>query len=360
MSRVLLVGRAAPERGGIPTYLQMLLDSELSQWHELTLLNQSRGDEPQAGRFTTGNVGRLLRDARELWQAAADHDVVHLHTALAPGVTAVRAGVLALVGRARGARVVVHAHGGRLLLWMTTPGRRRLVRGALAPSHRVLAVSSLLQSALAGAAHRPVDLVDNGVDVERFSPRDVVEHDPPRVLYVGLLTPRKGVLDLIDASRLLTDRGVRHELLLVGGTPSEGGPAEEQVRSAVRHSTAQLLGERLPEQMPSVYAQADVLCLASWYEAMPLSVLEALASGLPVVATDVGDVARVVIPGKTGALAEPQDPSSLADALEPLLRDAGLRRRMAAAGRQQVVEHFSSAQTARSVHDVYQQVLRPA
>jgi glycosyltransferase involved in cell wall biosynthesis len=338
----------------------MLMDSNLSSWHELTLLNQSRGDEPQAGRFTTGNVGRLLRDARDLWRAAAGQDVVHLHTALAPGVTAVRAGVLGLVARARGARVVVHAHGGRLLLWMTTPGRRRLMRGALAPAHRVLAVSSVLQSALAGAAHRRIDLVDNGVDVERFSLGASLEHDPPRVLYVGLLTPRKGVLDLIEASGLLADRGVPHELLLVGGTPSEGGPAEEQVRSAVRDSSAQLLGERLPEQMPAVYAQADILCLASWYEAMPLSVLEAFASGLPVVATDVGDVGRVVLSGQTGALAEPRNPTSLADALEPLLRDAGLRRRLAAAGRRRVVEHFSSAQTARSVHDVYQQETRPA
>ena len=127
---------------------------------------------------------------------------------------------------------------------------------------------------------------------------------------------------------------------------------------AVDGSPAQLLGERLPGQMPAVYAQADVFCLASWYEAMPLSVLEAFASGLPVVATDVGDVARVVVPGETGALAEPHDPVSLADALEPLLRDADLRRRMATAGRQRVIDHFSISKMALSVHEAYQQETR--
>ena len=353
MGRVLLVGRGAPERGGIPTYLHTLLASELEQRHDLSLLNQSHGDVPAAGRLTGGNLGRLVRDAIHLWRAAAGQDVVHLHSALAPAVTIARAGLLCWVARRRGCRVILHAHGGLLLLWLTTPRRVRFVRAVLAPAHRVLAVSAALQGTLEQAIGRRVDLVENGVDTDEFAPGPPSKHSPPRVLYVGALTPRKGVLDLLEASRLLTARSVPHELHLVGGTPSEGGPAEEQVRAAVQGSGAHLLGDRQREQMPDVYRAADVLCLASWYEAMPLSVLEALASGLPVVATEVGDVARVVRPGDTGALVSARDPEGLAAALEPILLDADLRRRLGGNGRRTVMQHFASSETARSIDRIY-------
>src|SRR5204862_6978171 len=138
------------------------------------------------------------------------------------------------------------------------------------------------------------------------------EHHPPRVLYVGLLTARKGVLDLIEASRLLRDEGVDHELLLLGGMPDEGPEAAQPVLAAA-DGVARLLGTRPPEEMPAAYADADVFCLPSWWEAMPLSVLEAMAAGLPVVASDVGDVSRLVT-AECGAVVPAKDPQRLAEA----------------------------------------------
>ena len=89
-----------------------------------------------------------------------------------------------------------------------------------------------------------------------------------------------------------------------------------------------LLGTRPPEEMPAVYAAADVFCLPSWWEAMPLSVLEAMAAGLPVVATDVGDVGRDrVDDGETGFVVPPRRPEQLAAcAAQTLLEDPALRR----------------------------------
>jgi glycosyltransferase involved in cell wall biosynthesis len=108
--------------------------------------------------------------------------------------------------------------------------------------------------------------------------------------------------------------------------------------------------------MPAEFAAADVFCLPSWWEAMPLSVLEAMAAGLPVVATDVGDVARAVLDGVTGHVVPPRDPEALAAALEPLLTDAGARRRMGGAGRARVVERFSGEVTAARVSQLYAEV----
>ena len=356
MTRVLLVGKGYPDRGGIPSFLQMLVEGDLASRYQLTFLNVAHHGVPEGGEVTTGNVVRTLRDARAVFVRAKGHDIVHLHSALAPTVTVLRAGLLALAARLRGSAVIVHAHGGNLETWVDTPLRRLVLRLAMLPAHRVVAVWSAGERALVrvlGAGK--VRLVDNGVDCSRYLDPEP-PHDPPRVLYVGLLTPRKGVLDLIEASRLLTDQGVRHELRLLGGTPDEGPAAAEPVLEAARgHAT--LLGTRAPEDMPGEYATADVFCLPSWWEAMPLSVLEAMAAGLPVVATDVGDVSRLVTPA-CGRVVPVGSPGLVAEALRPLLEDVEARRRTGRAARDRARSTFSSAATATAVGRLYDE-LRP-
>ena len=355
MSRVLLVGKGSPDRGGIPTFLETLLGSRLAQEHDVRFLNVAHSGTPEGGRATVGNVRRTVADAIAVWRAARDRDVVHIHSALAPAVTVVRAALLAAAGRARGSAVVVHAHGGNIQSWLTTPWRRALLRLAMLPAHRVVAVWTAGERSLRRVLpHDRVSLIDNGVPLGDHAEPER-GHEPPRVLYVGLLTPRKGVLDLLAASRLLRERGVAHELWLLGGTPDEGPDAEAEVRAAL-DGTARLLGTRPPEEMPAAFAVADVFCLPSWWEAMPLSVLEAMAGGLPVVATDVGDIGRAVADGVTGFVVPPKDPEQLASRLERLLTDADLRRRMGEAGRARVTEMFSADVTAAAVSALYDEL----
>jgi glycosyltransferase involved in cell wall biosynthesis len=357
MSTVLLVGKGAPDRGGIPTFLETLRGGPLAQEHDLRFLNVAHAGVPEGGRATVGNIRRTVRDAVAVWRAARGRDVVHIHSALAPAVTVLRAALLAVAGRARGSAVVIHAHGGNIAFWLTTPLRRALLRIAMLPAHRVVACWTAGEQALQRVlpAGR-VALIDNGVPVGG-TPEPQEAHDPPRVLYVGLLTPRKGVLDLLAASRLLRERGVAHELWLLGGTPDEGPAAEAEVRAEL-DASVRLLGTRAPQEMPAEFAAADVFCLPSWWEAMPLSVLEAMAAGLPVVATDVGDVGRAVAEGVTGSVVPPRSPDKLADALEALLTDPELRERMGAAGRARVVEQFSSEATAGQVSALYAELQR--
>ena len=359
MSRVLLVGKGAPERGGIPTFLEILLGSRLADEHDLRFLNVAHADTPQGGRATVANLRRTVRDAVAVWRAARDRDVVHIHSALSPAVTVIRAGVLGLAGRARGCSVVIHAHGGNVQTWLTTPWRRTLMRLAMLPAQRVVAVwTAGLDTLRTVLPEDRVALIGNGVPVEKFveSPRT---NEPPRILFVGLLTPRKGVVDLVTASRRLHELGVVHELDLLGGTPDEGPGAEAEVRAAL-DGTPRLLGTRPPDEMPAAYAAADVFCLPSWWEAMPLSVLEAMASGLPVVATDVGDVRQLVVDGETGYVVPARDPEQLAAALEKLMTDPELRRRMGAAGRARAVELYSSSVMARQVSALYAELRRGA
>jgi glycosyltransferase involved in cell wall biosynthesis len=356
MSRVLLVGKGAPDRGGIPSFLEDLRAGPVAEDHQVTFLNVAHEAVPEGGRLSLANVRRTLRDAQAVWKASADHDVVHISSALAPTVTVLRAGLLASAGRLRGAAVIVHAHGGNIETWLTGRLARAVMRTAMRPAHTVVAVWHAGRTALADTLGEDrVQLVRNGVDVDRFRPADRSAHgheSPPRVLYVGLLTPRKGVLDLLAASQLLRERGLDHELCLLGGTPDEGPEAAQPVLEAAR-GHAELLGTRPPAEVPEVYAAADVFCLPSWWEAMPLSVLEAMAAGLPVVATDVGEVAEVVENGVTGFVVPVRHPEQLAGALADLLEDEALRRKMGSAGRDRAVTFFSSRSTGRTLSALF-------
>jgi glycosyltransferase involved in cell wall biosynthesis len=355
VSRVLLVGKGAPDRGGIPSFLETLRFSDLSERHEVIFLNVAHSGTPEGGEATAGNVVRTVRDAFAIWRRSRGCDIVHIHSALAPAVTVIRAGLLAMAARARGCGVIVHAHGGNIETWLTGRRSRLIMRLAMRPAHRVVAVWSAGQHALAGTlGDGRVRLIDNGIDPDRYAPPET-GHSPPRVLYVGLLTPRKGVLDLIEASQMLRRDGIEHELWLLGGTPDEGPAAAVPVLEA-SEGTAVLLGTRPPETMPAAYASADIFCLPSWWEAMPLSILEAMAAGLPVVATDVGDVSRAVEEGRTGYVVPVKSPQRLAGALKSLLTDPELRTRFGVAARSRAEEHFSSTVTARAVSDLYAEV----
>jgi glycosyltransferase involved in cell wall biosynthesis len=224
----------------------------------------------------------------------------------------------------------------------------------LSQADLVVAVSSgLVETFNRCGVRSPVVLLTNSVDVNTYTPgAQRAEREAPQILFVGNLTERKGLLDLFAASRILDERGVNHEVVVVGGRPDEGSDAEDKVRESIPPHVS-LTGARRPDQMPALYQDADIFCLPSWWEAAPLSVLEAMASQLPIVATNVGDVPIVVRDGIDGLLVGIRQPSALADALHELLKDAERRRSIGQSARDRVVDEYSGEQAARTLADLY-------
>jgi glycosyltransferase involved in cell wall biosynthesis len=194
----------------------------------------------------------------------------------------------------------------------------RLVRRVLLSARLVIAASNDLADRARVLGARKVRVIPSGVEL----PVQVgVEAEPPEVLYAGRLSPEKGVLELLEAAQGLN--------LVVAGD----GPLRDRFPSArgfVQH-----------EELQHLYARAAVVACPSRREGFGVACLEAMAHGRPVVATRVGGLLDLVVDGETGIVVPPRDPPALRSALERLLSDADLRRRLGTAGRDRARAHFS-------------------
>lgn len=182
-------------------------------------------------------------------------------------------------------------------------------------------------------------VVPNGVDTDFFQPGPNGAPDsPPVLLSVARLVPDKDHDTLLTAFSQLVEEHPTAELWLVGNGPRRQD-LEQKVRDLNLYGQVKFLP--VERDLRHLYHRADVFVLSSVAEALPNAVLEAMAAGLPVVATRVGGVPEAVVPEGTGLLVSPRDVSGLAAALGRLLNDPEARRKLGLRGRQRVLQQFS-------------------
>jgi glycosyltransferase involved in cell wall biosynthesis len=197
-------------------------------------------------------------------------------------------------------------------------------------------------------AEERVHVVPNGVDVPP-DPAGPAGHEVPRVGALGRLTAQKGFDVLLDAVRLLLRDGVSCEVV-IGGAGRDGAA----LRAASAGLPVSFCG--FVDDPRRFLAGVDLFCLPSRREALPLALLEAMAEGLPCVATDVGDIGAAV--GTAAALVPPGSPAALAAALGPLLADPARRRSLGRRARRRAEEAFDADRMARRTFAVLGSVRR--
>jgi glycosyltransferase involved in cell wall biosynthesis len=264
----------------------------------------------------------LLSFVRAARRAARDSDLVHAHWLPS-----------AAVGLLTGRPVVAQVWGTDVELARRVP---RLARAVLRRAQIVIAPSSSLAEAVRSLGARDVRVIPSGVDVPA-EPEVETEERPPFVLYAGRLSAEKGVLELVEAADGIP--------LVVAGD----GPLRDRVPGA--------LGFVPHEELVRLYARAAVVAVPSYREGFGVVCAEAMAHARPVVASAVGGLLDLVVDGETGIHVPPGDVGALRAALQTLLGDESLRRRLGRAGRQRILERFAWEQVVARTVEAYRDAL---
>jgi len=255
---------------------------------------------------------------------------------------------------------------------VSDPGgtRRRFqwLRRAYSPFvDRYVALSGHIESYLVervGIAPARVARICNGVDAQRFHPRASVPAGSLAGLPDGFAAPGTVVVGTVgrqqavkDPLTLVRPLALARALSLLAGDGPLRAPLEAEVRAAGLEDAVWLAGERA--DVPEVMRALDVFALPSRAEGISNTILEAMASGLAVVATAVGGNAELVVPGETGALVAAEDPRGMAEALLCYASDAALRQEHGLAARRRVEAEFSIERMVTRYAELYESLLRP-
>ena len=311
-----------------------------------------------------------LRAWRVLRRRRGDFDLVHDNQCLGYGILGIAGAGLPVVATLHHPITVDReldlAHAPtwqRRLALRRWYGFLRMQKRVVRRVPRVITVSTSSARDLCrqmGARPGRVAVVPVGVDTAHFRPLPAVARVPGRIMTTASAdVPLKGLLPLIEAvAKVRTERPA--ELVVVGAT-REGSQVPAAIERLGLEGAVHLLGAVDDRRMVELYAEAEVAVVPSLYEGFSLPAIEAMACGVPLVATTGGALPEVVgSDGRTGLLVPPGDPGALAVAIGRLLDDAALRRRVGEAGRARVLERFTWQATARATVDEYRTVLAEA
>ena len=359
--------------GGVTEHVAHLAEQFLSRGHEVHIVAPSSDDgaEPissvaapvhRIGRVVSipanGSVARITLSPRAYLQTKRllqeqQFDLIHLHEPMMPALplTVLRHSNTTNVG-------TFHAFRNTPLAYFYG---KPILRPFFRKLHGHIAVSSAARDFVGEYFRADYRIIPNGIDFHRFNrrypPLEQFADERPTVLFVGRLEKRKGLKYLLRAWPLVLERHPEARLVVVG----RGRPLEGYRRFAARQGWSEadvvFAGYVAAEDLPRYYQACDVFCAPNTgQESFGIVLLEAMAAGAPIVASDIPGYRDVVDDGEQGLLVEPKNRGAIADAVSRLLANPGLRASMRRAG-QDKARAYDWPRVASQVLDYYSEVL---
>jgi glycosyltransferase involved in cell wall biosynthesis len=325
--RILMVGmHLTKTRGGITTLIAEILKSPLKDDFEFVYIESQAEDFGKFGKLflAFGAIFRFIWNC--IWKRPA---LVYVH--LGSNASLYRESVFIFLAKLFGKKTVAHFHAGDIDNYFPFQSRlgQKFIRAALNLSDKLIAVSQ--ESArqlrdLTGSTN--VSVIPNAIDTSifrrDFSAENKRDDQAIRLLFVGAIGKLKGERDLIEALAILRERkpeiNIKVSFLGYGAENLKDFCNESGINEFVEHLGAVSMTERI-----GFYRKADVFVLPTYAEAMPMSVIEAMAAGLAIITTNVGGIPELIEDGADGILFSPGDVSGLAEKILFLLENENIR-----------------------------------
>ena len=348
--RILMIGmHLTKTRGGITTLITEILKSSLKDEFDFIYIESQAED---FGKFSKAFLA-VQAILRFIWSCFWKHPkLIYVH--LGSNASLYREAIFIYLAKIFGKKVIAHFHAGDVDNYYPFQSKtgQKFIRRAINLSDTVIAVSAESAKQLRNITDSTnISIVPNAIDTTVFdnpSPKRK-NNEAVKLLFVGAIGKLKGERDLIAALAILRDGKPNLKVSFLGyGAENLKTYCEELgVTEFIEFLGAVSLAERI-----SFFQNADIFVLPTYAEAMPISVIEAMAAGLPVISTSVGGIPELIEDGKDGLLFSPGDVNSLAEKISVLLNDKDMRIKIGNKARQKVHEQMDFSQYVEKLRTI--------
>lgn len=364
MPKILMLGPKPPPFGGVVSVMYEITRSSLAGRYDFEIFATSGGDQATGQSAVTAFTARMRKFARFFLRVAkGGYCLVHVHTSARLRGTM----LYVLLARAAGTKVILqihHSHWNHVLVqgsWLT----KLIVRAFLSLLSRILVMNESWLPSFADLKIRTdVTLVRNFLGA--YHPPDTRAIESSReelgftkdnfvVITVGALAKEKGAYDTLDAVPSIVGLDDDIRFLFVGGglKPGDELHFKTDVQDKGLSKWVRVTGETNRDRVSVLLALADLFLLPSHAESMPISILEAMRSGLAIVATPVGSVPKMLDDGHTGLLVPVRAPAAIAKAVLHLRSDTKERERLGGSAQRTFEEQYLSTSALNELESIY-------
>lgn len=320
-------------RGGITTLAQSILRSPLNEEFEFTYIASQAEDFGHLRKLALA----MTAYARFLVQAMRRPTLVYVH--IGSNASLYRESLFVRTAKLLRLKVMAHFHAGDVIEYY----RRQPIAGqafisnSICSADLVIAVSAESESKIASIAPSArTRLIANRVDIDPFVEIPAErKNEKPRLLFIGAVGKAKGEQVLLEALGRLAKTGIRPLVNILG---HNAGSLARRVHELGLTSQIEYMGPVATEERAKFFREADIFVLPTLAEAMPISLIEAMASALPVLTTRVGGIPELITDRENGLLVDPGDSQTLAAAIAELVGDPAYRSALGEAGRRKVLK----------------------
>lgn len=346
--KVLMVGPGRNVKGGISSVVNSYYALGLDRKVELKYIT-SMEDGNKLRKLLVAAVSYL-----NFCRYLNKYDIVHIHMAAQASFT--RKSFFIRKAKAAGKKIIIHQHGGNFdhfFLMQSNENKRKTIRTIFAMADKVIVLAEEWDTFFSNniCDSRKIVVLHNSVMVPNYQKQDYSDHN---VLFLGRLEKEKGIYDLL---RIVPDilKVVPDAVFFLGGDGDI-----EQCRSIVNerdlNEHVRILGWILAEEKEKYFKKSSIFILPSYYEGMPMAVLEAMSYGLATISTNTGGIPQIIDEGINGFCVEAGDLETITDRLELLLASMPLRKKLGQEGRKKILCKFNAKENIDKLQVIYQEV----